>query len=239
VLSTCYTRGKGEHWRRLEAVEGGFVYKPVGEGPVGSVGRLSPGYDVRVVDADGQDCPPGSVGELLFRPVRASVTVNYWRSQEASAHKTRAGWLHSGDMVHRDAEGYVFFHYRQGEAIRRNGEFINPDAIARVFAEHPAVTDVVVYGMPARSGAPGEHDIVAAVVPTDRTQFNPASVFTACRQALPPNAIPSYLQVVSTLPKTLSEKPQRRLLLEHFDPSAPDVFTPSPPSLFPLPPGEG
>ena len=131
-------------------------------------------------------------------------------------------------MVHRDTEGYLFFHYRQGEAIRRNGEFITPDAIARVLAEHPAVTDVWVYGVPARSGAPGEHDIVAAVVPTDRTQFDPTSIFAACRRALPANAMPSYLHVVSALPKTLSEKPQKRLLLERFDPSGPDVFMPSP-----------
>jgi carnitine-CoA ligase len=82
------------HVRILEwygAVEGGFVYKPIGEGPIGSFGRLSPGYDVRVVDADSQDCPPGTVGELLFRPIGVSATVDYWRYPEASAHKTRAG----------------------------------------------------------------------------------------------------------------------------------------------------
>jgi len=210
------------------AVEGGFVYKPVSEGPIGSFGRLSPGYDVRVVNADGQDCPSGTVGELLFRPMGASATVDYWCNPEASAHKTRAGWLHSADMVHRDTEGYLFFHYRQGEAIRRNGEFINPDEITSVLAEHPAVTDVCVYGVPARSGAPGEQDIVAAVVPTDRTQFDPASIFAACRQALSANAMPAYLHVVPALPKTLSEKPQKHLLLERFDPSGPDVFMPSP-----------
>jgi len=209
------------------AVEGGFVFKPIGEGPIGSFGNLSPGYNVRVVDADGQDCPPGMVGELLFRPVEASATVNYWHDRDASAHKIRDGWFYSGDMVHRDVEGYCFFHYRQGEAIRRNGEFINPDDIVRILAEHPAVTDVFVYGVPARSGAPGEQDIVAAVVPTDRMQFDPASLFTACRHALAANAMPSYLHVVSALPKTLSEKPQKRFLLEHFDPAGPDVFTPA------------
>jgi len=88
-------------------------------------------------------------------------------------------------------------------------------------------TAVFVYGVPARSGAPGEQDIMAAVVPTDRTQFEPASLFTACRHALAANAMPSYLQVVSALPKTLSEKPQKRFLLEHFDPAGPDVFTPA------------
>ena len=209
------------------AVEGGFVFKPIGEGPIGSFGRLSPGYEVRVVDTADHDCPPGTLGELLFRPVGARATVGYWRDPTASATKTRSGWLHSGDMVHRDAEGFLFFHHRQGEAIRRNGEFIHADEIARVIAEHPAVADVCIYGVPAQSGAPGEQDIVAAIVPTDRTQVDAASIFAACRRALTANAVPSYLQVVSEIPKTLSEKPQPRLLREHFDPSSPDVFTPS------------
>ena len=52
---------------------------------MGSFGRLSPGYDVRVVDADSQDCPPGTVGELL-RPIGASATVDYWRHPEATKH---------------------------------------------------------------------------------------------------------------------------------------------------------
>jgi len=203
------------------AVEGGFVYKPVGEGPVGSFGRLSPGYEVRVVDTGDHDCLPGTVGELLFRPVGASAIVDYWRDPTASAHKTRSGWLRSGDMVHRDAKGFLFFHYRQGEAIRRNGEFINADEIARVIAEHPAVADVCIYGVPAQSGAPGEQDIVAAIVPTDGAQFDATSIFAACRGALTANAAPSYLQVVPEIPKTLSEKPQLRLLREYFDATGP------------------
>jgi acyl-coenzyme A synthetase/AMP-(fatty) acid ligase len=80
------------------AVEGGFVFKPIGEGPIGSFGNLSPGYNVRVVDADGQDCPPGMVGELLFRPLEAYTTVDYWRTatpvhtKYAMAGSTAATW---------------------------------------------------------------------------------------------------------------------------------------------------
>ena len=98
--------------------------------------------------------------------------------------------------------------------------------IARVIAEHPAVADVCIYGVPAQSGAPGEQDVVAAIVPTDRTQWDAASIFAACRRALTANAVPSYLQVVPEIPKTLSEKPQQRILREHFDPAGLDVFTP-------------
>jgi crotonobetaine/carnitine-CoA ligase len=130
-------------------------------------------------------------------------------------------------MVHRDAQGYLFFDYRQGEAIRRNGEFIAPDAVARVLAEHPDITDVCVYGVPARSGAPGEQDIVAAVVPANPACFNAAGIFAACRRALTPNAMPSYLQVVAELPRTLSEKPQIRILRAQFKAMGTTVFTPS------------
>ena len=206
------------------AVEGGFVYKPPGEGPVGSCGRLSPGYDLRVVDANDQECPPGVVGELIFRPHGGSTQLAYWQDHVATAHKVRHGWLRSGDMVHRDAAGYVFFHYRQGEAIRRNGEFIDPDDVARVLAEHPEIADVFVYGVPARSGAPGEQDLVAAVVPTHPGHFDARQVFAACRQHVPANAVPSYLQLVLEIPKTLSEKPQKHVLLAAFEPTGHNVF---------------
>jgi crotonobetaine/carnitine-CoA ligase len=209
------------------AVEGGFVYKPVGNGPVGSFGRLSPGQELRVVDEHHNDCAPGVVGELIFRPAGGMASLTYWQEPQASREKVRHGWLYSGDMVHRDARGYLFFDYRQGEAIRRNGEFIAPDAVARVLAEHPDVTDVCVYGVPARSGAPGEQDIVAAVVPADPACFNAAGIFAACRGALASNAMPSYLQVVAELPKTLSEKPQPRILREQFTATGANVFTPS------------
>ncbi len=206
------------------AVEGGFVYKPIGEGPVGSCGRLSPGYDLRVVDANDQECPPGVVGELLFRPHGGPAQFAYWQDYVATAHKVRHGWLHSGDMVHRDAAGYVFFHYRQGEAIRRNGEFIHSGDVAKVLTEHPEIADVFVYGVPARSGAPGEQDLVAAVVPSHPGHFDAIQVFAACRQHVPANAVPSYLQLVPEIPKTLSEKPQKHVLLAAFEPTGLNVF---------------
>ncbi|GIX46263.1 MAG: ATP-dependent acyl-CoA ligase [Candidatus Tectimicrobiota bacterium] len=207
------------------AVEGGFVYKPVGEGPVGSFGRRSPGYAVRVVDEHDRDCPPGVIGELLFRPLEGPAQVTYWRDAAAAAAKVRDGWLRSGDMVYRDAQGYLFFAYRKGEAIRRNGEFIDPALVAKVLAEHPDVSDVFVYGVPAASGAPGEQDLVAAVVPADAACFRAADIFAACRRALPGNAVPTYLQVVTALPKTLSEKPQRQRLAARFSPQAANVVT--------------
>jgi crotonobetaine/carnitine-CoA ligase len=94
-----------------------------------------------------------------------------------------------------------------------------------VIAEHPAVSDVFVYGVPAASGAPGEKDVVAAIVLEPGAACSPASIFAACRKGLEPNFIPTYLQIVDEIPKTASEKPQERFLLERFAPGAPDIFT--------------
>jgi crotonobetaine/carnitine-CoA ligase len=127
-------------------------------------------------------------------------------------------------MGWRDADGWLFFSHRKGGGIRRQGDFVNPGFVEKVVAEVPCVSDVFVYGVPAASGAPGEKDVVAAIVPVKGVPFDAAAVFRACRAGLEPNFVPSWLQVVDEIPKTASEKPQERFLLERFAPDAPGVF---------------
>lgn len=209
------------------AIEGGLAINPIGVGPKGSFGKPPPNLEMRVVDDDGNDCPPGVVGELICRPTTPGeeAKVEYFKNEAASKDKTRGGWLRSGDMCHSDAGGWFYFDYRKGGAIRHNGDFVNPGFVEKVVAEHPQVDDVFVYGVPAASGAPGEKDVVAAIVPVDRGTFDPAGVFAACVKGLESNFVPSYLQIVDEIPKTASEKPQERFLLDRFAPDAPNVFT--------------
>jgi crotonobetaine/carnitine-CoA ligase len=179
---------------------------------------------MKIVDEDGSECPPGVVGELISRPTTGErAQVEYFKNEEASRKKTEGGWLRSGDICHRDAEGWFYFDFRKGGGIRHNGDFVNPGFVEKVIAEHPQVDDVFVYGVPAASGAPGESDVVAAVVPIDAKAFDATSVFEACRKGLEPNFVPSFLQVVDEIPKTASEKPQERFLRERFAPDAPGV----------------
>jgi len=208
------------------AVEGGLAFKPIGQGPVGSFGKPVPGLDMRIVDENDNECPPGVVGEIVSRPATGEAAeVEYFGDTEASRKKTARGWLRSGDMGHRDADGWFFFDYRKGGSIRHNGDFINPGFVEKVIAEHPAVSDVFVYGVPAASGAPGESDVVAAIVPEPGVALDPKSIFAACRKGLEPNFVPSYLQVVDEIPKTASEKPQERFLMERFKPGTAGIYT--------------
>ena len=133
--------------------------------------------------------------------------------------------LRSGDIGHADEDGWLFFDYRKGGGLRHNGDFVNPGFVEQAIAEHPDVGDVFVYGVPPASGAPGEKDVVAAVVAVDGASLEPQSVFAICRRELEANFVPSYLQVLAEIPKTASEKPQERFLLDAFGPDAPNVHS--------------
>jgi carnitine-CoA ligase len=199
------------------AMEGGMTINPPGVGPVGSCGRAPAVLTAIVVDEEGNKVPPGVPGEIWFRPADGSpAVVDYFNNPQASAAKVEGGWLHTGDVVTMDADGWVFYQHRKGGGIRHNGDFINPGFVEKVVAEHPHVSDVAAYGIPAASGAPGESDIVIAVVPEEPDCFDPQSVFAWCRGRLENNMIPEFIHVMEELPKTATEKVQARFLVEKF-----------------------
>lgn len=208
------------------AAEGGLTFKPVGMGPVGSIGRPAPNLQYRIVDEAGRDVPRGQPGELLFRPRDGSpFHVAYFENAAASAAKGKDGWLWMGDIVHEDEAGWLFFHYRKGGGLRHNGDFVDPAWIEKAIADSGLVDDVYVWGVAAASGAPGEKDVVASVVPKCASAFEPQAVFRACRDRLEANFVPGYVQIVDAIPKTASEKPQERFLLECFEAQPANVHT--------------
>jgi len=207
------------------AVEGGFAYKPPGKGPIGSFGKPLPGLmEFRVVDDDDEQVPDNTPGELIVKMTKGDTRVDYLGNKAASEEKTRGGWLRTGDMVTRDEKGWYFFCHRKGKELRRAGDFIQPDHIEKILGEHPDISEVCVYGIPAASGAPGESDLVAAISPFEGAPIDPAAVFEACRTGLEPNFVPSYLQVKDIIPKTISEKALDRVLKDEFSKDADNVF---------------
>jgi crotonobetaine/carnitine-CoA ligase len=208
------------------AVEGGLTIKPIGQGPIGSIGKPPEFLKLRLVDEYGEDVPIGEQGEIVFQPADGSAPlVDYLHDPAASTKKVHGGWLRMGDIGHMDKDGWLFFDFRAGGAIRHNGDFINPAVIEKALAESPMVSDVFVYGVKAESGAPGEKDVVAAIVPASMEDFSVSSLFALCRAKLEANSIPTYFQIVSEIPKTASEKPIERFLLEAFGKDGQNVFT--------------
>jgi len=184
--------------------------------PSGSFGKALPGaWTMKVVREDFTECGPYEIGQLIARPASGQpYEVVYFKDPEASRRKTRDGWLLTGDMVHADEEGWLYFDFRQGGGIRRNGDFVQPSQVERILAEHQQVDDVFVYGVEAKGGAPGECDIVAAIVPVEKGCVNVSGIFELCEAGLEKNFVPTFIQIVDEIPKTISEKPQERFLRE-------------------------
>jgi crotonobetaine/carnitine-CoA ligase len=208
------------------AAEGGLCFNVEGAGPVGSCGKPPESLEMKIFSEDDVECASGEAGEICFRNADGTTpVVNYFKKPEASAQKTRGGWLRMGDIGHKDENGWLYFHYRKGGGIRRNGDFINPAYVEKVISELKCVDDVFVYGVPIKNGAPGEKDIVAAIVTIKDVSFDAQEVFSACREKLESNFVPGYLHIVDEIPKTASEKPQERFLLNAFDENSDYIVT--------------
>lgn len=206
------------------AAEGGLTLNPPGAGPIGSIGKPPPTLEGRIVDEQDRPCAARTPGEIIFRNADgSSPQVAYFKNPGASAEKTAGGWLRMGDIGYQDEAGWYYFLYRKGGGIRHNGDFVNPGFVEKELAEHPLIDDVFVYGVTASNGVAGEKDVVAAVVPVKGAAFDAQAVFDWCRTRLESNFVPTYLQVVPEIPKTASEKPQERFLLETFAIDAPNV----------------
>lgn len=193
--------------------EGGLTMKPAGVGPIGSIGQPPPSLSTRIVDGAGQDVAPGERGQLLIRSSDGTpFQVSYVDDPDASEAKCRGGWLWTGDVVHADAQGWLFFDFRLGHGIRRNGDFIDAAAIEKALAETALVDDVFVFGVPAASRVPGESDVVAAVVfkPGAPVQREPA--VAALHAALTRPVVLQQVLPLDAIPKTASEKPLARVL---------------------------
>jgi long-chain acyl-CoA synthetase len=113
-----------------------------------SIGRPLAVVDVRVVDAAGNDLPPGAVGELLIKG--PNVVRGYWNKPEETATTFVDGWLHTGDLASIDEEGFVVLADRAKDVIIRGGENVYCAEVEGVLYEHPAVTEATVIGVPHR-----------------------------------------------------------------------------------------
>ena len=117
-----------------------------------SAGRVSFGWEVRIVDPHGRDLPFEVAGELLIRG--ECLFSGYWRNPEATAAAfAEGGWYRTGDIAKLTADGYLYILDRAKDMIISGGENIYPAEVEAVLARHPAVADVAVLGRPIRHGA--------------------------------------------------------------------------------------
>lgn len=181
--------------------------------PAGAVGKVRPGYEVRIVDEYDREVPTGTVGEIIVRADMPWVlNVGYWRMPEKTAEAWVNGWFHTGDAGVVDEEGYFYFLDRKKDAIRCKGENISSMELEAEIGECPGVREVAAIGVPAELG---EEEVVAYVV--GDPGLDPAAVHEFCTGRLAPFMVPRYVVLVDELPKTPTEKIRKPALREQWD----------------------
>lgn len=176
----------------------------------GEAGFPREGYELRLVDVDGADVAPGSIGELLVRPqVPHTVMAGYHGLPEETARVLRDGWVHTGDAFRTDDAGRFFFCDRMKDALRRRGENVSSFEVERTVNEHPAVYESAVVAVPS---ALTEDDIKVVVVLQPDGALDPAELTAFLVDRLPYFMVPRYVEVADALPKTPTHKVQKGVL---------------------------
>ena len=180
---------------------------PYDEPRAGSCGKAITGWDVRIVDDDDNECAPGTPGEFITRSNRMFVgTTGYYKKPDATLELFQNGWIHTGDLGRMDADGYFYFADRKKQALRRRGENISSFEVEAVIDSHPAVLEAAVVGVPADVG---EEDVKAVVVLKEGQTLTAEEIIRWCEPRMAYFAIPRYIAIRTSLPKTPSERVEK------------------------------
>ena len=179
------------------------------------------GVEAKVVGPDGRELSPGETGEILLRG--RNVMLGYYKAPELTAQAIdRGGWLRTGDLGYRDAEGFYFITGRLKELIIKGGENIAPREIDEALLKHPAVLEAAAVGVP--DAAYGQ-EIFACVVLKAGHQCSEAELRTFCLTELGRYKTPKRIRLLDELPKGPSGKVQRLKLVSAAGDFAQDVST--------------
>ena len=177
-----------------------------------SIGRPMDDVEMKIIDRDGSDLPPGEVGEIVARGPR--VMTGYWKCPDETAKAiTKEGWLHTSDMGYMDEEGYFYLVGRSDDLVIRGGENISPREVENILYAHPAVEDAAVIGVPD----PEWGQVPRAVVVLKNGKTATADeLIEFCRGRLASFKRPGSVVFVDELPKTNTGKVLMRVLRERY-----------------------
>lgn len=180
----------------------------------GSCGKPTDGFECQIVDEKDNPVPPGTTGEFVCRPTKPWITPpGYWESPEVTVAAWRNLWIHTGDLMEQDSDGWYYFIDRAKDSIRRRGENVSSFEVEQAFLRHPAISECAAYALPSDLL---EDEVAVALVLSDDVESPPAIpvLLKFVEEHLPYFAIPRYVRVLASLPKTQTEKVQKRILRE-------------------------
>ena len=193
-----------------ESAGGGSYLSPSAHdipGKLTSCGKAWPGVDLAILDGEGKELGDGEIGEIAIRG--GIVMKEYWNRAAATEEALAGGWLHTGDVGYRDADGFYFVHDRIKDMIVSGGENIYPAEVESAIMGCPGVADVAVIGVP---DAKWGESVKALVVPAADGAPDPAAVIAWARKRIAAYKLPKSIDFIEALPRNPSGKVLRREL---------------------------
>lgn len=183
-------------------------YDPLdGQHRQGACGRVIDEYEVAIGDPRGDLLPPGHAGEILIRPREPGTVMNeYFGMPDATLAAFRGLWFHTGDLGKLDADGFLYFLGRSKDTIRRRGENISLYEVEQLVQQHPGVLEAAAVGVASELS---EDDLKICVVVRPGFRLTHEELADYCRERAPDFMVPRYIEFLSHLPKTPTEKVER------------------------------
>ena len=173
----------------------------------GMIGRITKGFDARVVDEFDNEVPDGTAGELLLRADAPNAFAHgYFAMPDKTVESWKNLWLHTGDRVVRAPDGYFRFVDRIKETIRRRGENISSFEVEQGVMSHPAVATAAVFPVASELA---EDEVMVAVVLKDGATLSGEELIRHCETRLPYYSVPRYVDFRHDLPRTENGKIQK------------------------------
>jgi len=175
----------------------------------GSSGKPVPGYELKILDADGSPVPDGEAGDMYVKG--DSALAFYWRQHEKTKRSLLGEWFFSGDRYRRDADGFYWYEGRSDDMIKVSGLWVSPIEVEGVLLEHPAVGESAVVGVEVDGFMKIKAFVIAKV---DGSPELVAELQEHCKSRLQRYQFPHLIEFVPELPKTITGKIQRYKLRE-------------------------
>ncbi len=210
----------GAHWERFEERFGLRVHELYGSTEqgavtftndrhrrVGTCGRVVDDTELEIHDAHGDRVPTGTVGEIVVRNrIPGIFFEGYLDMPDATVRAWRDLWFHTGDLGSLDEDGFLRFHGRLKDAIRRRGENVSAVELEQVIDAIDGVHESAAVGVPSELG---EEEILVAVELEAGIDMGPSEVWAHCVDHLPRYAVPRYLRFVERLPRTSTNRVEK------------------------------
>nr|WP_295970111.1 crotonobetaine/carnitine-CoA ligase [uncultured Bacillus sp.] len=176
-----------------------------------SVGKAGLSYEAKIVDSEGNELPPNSIGEICIKGVPGrTLFKEYYNDPEATAKTLKpGGWMYTGDKGYADEAGWFYFVDRKVNMIKRSGENISATEIEKILMDHPKIAEAAVIGVP---DPVRDQAVKAFILLKEGEELSTEEILSYSQSRMAEFKVPSFIEIITSFPRTCTGKVQKKLL---------------------------